>query len=80
MERFEHCMVEFYWAVPSGVDPVLFKPAFTVFHSNGQQEAQQGGNPELTALFNKMGQEGWRIATAITASNWILWTLERKLT
>ena len=79
MDRFEHCMVEFYWTHPNGVDPVLFKPGFIHFRADGTREAQEGGNPELTTLFNKLGAEGWRISTAITTSNWILWTLERKL-
>ena len=79
MDRYENCMVEWNWAVPNGLDPATFKPSFTVFLPDGKQEAHQGGNPELTALFNTMGQSGWRVTTAITASNWILWTLERKL-
>jgi hypothetical protein len=79
MERFEHCMVEFYWSHPSGVAPARFKPAFTVFHPDGRTELKEGGNPEITALFNQMGTKGWRVSSAVTASNWILWTLERKI-
>jgi hypothetical protein len=79
MDRYEHCMIEFYWSHPTGVDPALFKPSFTVFGRDGRNESHDGGNPELTVLFNKLGAEGWRIATAIAAANWILYTLERRV-
>lgn len=78
MDRYEQMMVEFYWSHPNGVDPVLFKPGFTVFHADGRRESQEGNNAELTVLFNKLGEDGWRIVTGVTASNWILWTLERR--
>jgi hypothetical protein len=79
MERYEHTIVEWYWTVPNGTEAALFKPTFAVFHADGQSEAHEGGNVELAALFNRLGQSGWRVSTAITASNWILYTLERKL-
>jgi hypothetical protein len=79
MDRYEHCMVEFYWSHPNGVDPVRFKPGFTVFYPDGRRESQEGNNAELNTLFNQLGAEGWRVGTGVTTSNWILWTLERKL-
>ncbi|MBX3207949.1 MAG: hypothetical protein KF764_23080 [Labilithrix sp.] len=79
MDRFEHCMVEFYWTPPAGAAPGSFKPSFSVFHPDGRQEPHEGSNPELAVLFSRLGAEGWRVATAVSSSNWILWTLERKL-
>lgn len=79
MDRFEHCMLEYYWSQPSYVDAAQFKPSFTIFHADGRQELQVGGNLEITATLNQLGREGWRIASAVTTTNWILWTLERKL-
>lgn len=79
MDRYEHLMVEYYWLPPNGVDPVLFKPSFAVFHPDGHRAVHEGGNPELTVMFNRLGGEGWRITSSITASNWILWTMERKV-
>ena len=79
MDRYEHCMVEWYWSPPAGVEPEKFAPSFSVFFAGGQREAHEGGNAELASFFSQLGHEGWRIATAVTSSNWILWTLERKL-
>jgi len=79
MDRFEHCMIEFYWTHPAHVDPAVFKPSFAIFHVDGRQESQDGGNREVLAALNRLGGEGWRVASSITTSNWILWTLERKL-
>ena len=78
MDRYEHCMVEFYWSHPTGVAPIAFKPAYTVFHPDGRHETRDGSNLEINALFNAMGAEGWRVSTSVTAANWILWTLSRK--
>lgn len=79
MDRYEHCMIEFYWTHPSGVDPAAFKPSFTVFYPDGRVESHEGSNAALTKLLNGLGGEGWRVATGMTTSNWILYTLERKL-
>jgi hypothetical protein len=78
MDRYEHCMVEFYWAAPIGANPSGFKPGFILFTPGGGRDFQEGGNEAITALFNKLGNEGWRVTTSSTASNWLLWTLERK--
>ncbi|MBX3203097.1 MAG: hypothetical protein KF894_33545 [Labilithrix sp.] len=78
MDRYEHCMIEFYWTHPGGADAATFKSGFSVFHADGRVDNREGGNPELTALLNQLGAEGWRVATASTAANWILWTLERR--
>jgi hypothetical protein len=79
MDRYEHCMIEWVWSPPANVDPTTFKPVFTVFFAAGQAEMHQGGNAELTTMLCKMGQQGWRITTGQTSTNWILYTLERKL-
>ena len=78
-ERYEHCMVEWYWSAPIGTDPSGFKPSFTIFFTNNQQESRDGGAPQLTTFLSKLGQEGWHITSSVTSSNWILWTLERKV-
>jgi hypothetical protein len=79
MDRYEHCTIEWYWATPPGADPATFAPTFTLFFAGGQSESHQGGRAELTSFFSKLGHSGWRITTAVNSSNWILWTLERKL-
>jgi hypothetical protein len=80
MDRYEHCIIEWYWGAPAGaLDPAKFRPSYTIFFAGGQTELHEGGNAELASLFSKMGQEGWRVSTAVTSSNWIHWTLERKL-
>ena len=78
MDRYEHCIVEWVWSTPTNLDPTGFKPTFTIFFAGGQAESHEGGNRELATMFCRLGQEGWRITTAQTATNWILWTLERK--
>jgi hypothetical protein len=79
MDRYEHCMIEWIWSPPAGVTSSAFEPGFTVFFAGGQAERHEGGNAELTTLLSRMGQEGWRVTTGLTSSNWILYTLERKL-
>ena len=79
MDRFEHCMLEFYWSQPSYTDSPTWKPSFTIFHADGRHESRVGGNAEITAALNALGKEGWRITSAVTTMNWILWTLERKV-
>ena len=79
MERFEHCLLEYYWSHGNTGDPAQFRPAFTVFHPDGRAESVYGGNVEITAALNRLGSEGWRVVSSVTAMNWILWTLERKL-
>jgi hypothetical protein len=75
--RFDHCLVEYIW-MPSGDNP-NFKPGFTVFWGDGRSQDYKGGNAELAAFFSKIGNTGWRITTSVTTSNWILFTLERKI-
>ncbi len=79
MDRYEHCMIEYYWSFAPGVDPAAFRPSFTVFHADGRKEPVEGGNSELTAYLGKLGAQGWRVSSGMTASNWILYTLERRV-
>lgn len=80
MDRYEHCIVEWYWGPPAGMaEPAKFKPSIVVFFAGGMREGQEGGNAELATLFTQMGHEGWRVVSGVTAFNWMHWTLERKL-
>ena len=79
MERFEHCLLEFYWSRPAHAGAPAFPPSFTIFHPDGREESAQGGNPEVTAALSRLGKAGWRGAGNVATMNWILWTLERKL-
>jgi len=77
-ERFDHCLVEYIWS-PALDGATGFQSSFSVFWGNGRTETYKGGNLELASFFSKLGQTGWRITTSVTTSNWILYTLERRL-
>ncbi len=77
-ERYEHCMIEWYWSAPAGADAKTFQPSFTLFFANNKKESRLGGSAELTTLLNQLGGDGWSISSSVTSSNWILWTLQRK--
>ncbi len=79
MERYDACMIEWYWAPSSSQDPNTFTPSFTVFFSNGQRELQAGSNAEVTRYLAQLGAQGFRVTSAVSHQNWILWTLDRKL-
>jgi hypothetical protein len=79
MDRYEVCTVEWYWMAPPHADPKLpFKPTFTASFGGARSESHLGSTPELTSYLGKLGQEGWRITSAVNSANWILWTLERR--
>ncbi len=78
MERYETCMVEWYWCAPAHVDASGFQPSFTVFFANGQKESHPGLNSEVNRYLSHLGQQGFNVTSAVASSNWILYTLARK--
>lgn len=78
VDRYEHCMVEWYWGPATESARVTFRPSFIIFWGDGRSETMDGGSAEVAKLFGKMGTEGWRITTSTNAANWVVWTLERR--
>jgi hypothetical protein len=78
MDRYETCMVEWYWCAPANLDPSSFAPNFAVFFANGQTESHQGSNAEVNRYLTHLGQQGFNLTTAVASSNWILYTLARR--
>lgn len=79
MERYEACMIEWYWAPSASQDPSTFDPSFRVFFANGHSESHPGSNPEVTRYLAHLGSQGFRVTSAVSNQNWILWTLDRRL-
>ncbi|MCC6899608.1 MAG: hypothetical protein IT377_11575 [Polyangiaceae bacterium] len=78
MERYDAAMIEWYWAPSPGKDPNTFHPSFTVFFSNGHTESHAGSNAEVTRYLAQLGAQGFRVTSAVSNQNWILWTLDRR--
>lgn len=79
MMVFEHCTLEWYWAPAAWQSAEEFQPSFVIFHPGGQQERRPGYSAEVTVALTQLGQQGWEAVACVTAANWLLWTLKRRI-
>lgn len=79
MERFEHLTIEWYWTAAAGTDPSAFQPHFRIFRPDGNDTVHPGYSREVTQALCALGREGYEVVGCIGVSNWILWTLKRRL-
>ena len=39
----------------------------------------KGSYSEVVEVLTELGRDGWEVASAVAAGNWILWTLKRRI-
>lgn len=69
MHRFEFATLEWLW--DSG--------AIRINLPGGEERKSEGSYAEIVATLTALGQEGWDVANATAAANWVFWTLRRTL-
>lgn len=67
MARFDYATVEWLWDVG----------ALRADLPGGKTLTGKGEYPAVVDLLGKPGNEGWEVATCVSSSNWLFWTLKR---
>jgi len=44
---------------------------------DGQEWKERGSYPEVVAMLNRLGDEGWEVSACVAGGNWLFWTLRR---
>lgn len=44
---------------------------------DGQEWTERGSYAEVVAILNRLGDDGWEVATCAASGNWLFWTLRR---
>lgn len=68
MERFEYATIEWLWDVG----------ALRADLPGGRTETANGTYAAVVDTLNKLGRDGWEVATCVSSANWLFWTLKRK--
>ena len=74
----ETCTLEWYWTAPSHGAPD-FVPGYVVYYPDGSTRRGQGSSAEVTLALNELGRMGFGAVSCVAQTNWLLWTLTRRL-
>ena len=69
MEKWEYCTMEWLWDNSS----------IRLNLPDGREVKSRGGYPEVTTTLTTLGASGWEVATCVAVSNWLFWTLKRRV-
>ena len=66
--RFEYATIEWLWNTN----------ALRLNLPGGREHPSSGSYREVVDLLNRMGSEGWQVASCVASANWLFWTLQRQ--
>ncbi len=69
METWEYCTMEWLWDVSS----------IRLNMADGQESKFGGSYMEVVRTLNSLGANGWEVVGCVATSNWMYWTLKRRL-
>jgi len=68
-DNFEFCTLEWIWDTQQ----------LRCDLPDGSVDKDSGSYEKVVEMLNKLGKEGWGVASTVSSSNWLFWTLQRKV-